>query len=198
MSFLCGVMLLIPFKCIFYSCVSSCSCFGLFKGVAGREMQALDILLIFWCTQALIPSIQTSQGQQSYGRITEELEGSLMWQVQQFPTQRQTLTYTSSLSQGWHFLFFSSFSLFGPADYSGIQWSCGIPMGFFRGLVSRKSLLNKPSALGCCCSYSALGHPCTSSHVPASLDCPRKLGSIWPTVSTCFWADLWWLFPGVI
>lgn len=120
------------------------------------------------------------------------VKDSLMWR-QQFPTQNQTLTW-------WDFLLFSSFPLFSQVDYSGIQWNCGIPMGLFRGLLSHKSLLNKPSALGCCCScYSALGHSCTSPHVvPGSLDCPRQLDSIWPTISSCFWADPWWLFPSVI
>lgn len=162
-------------------------------------MQVLDIPLSFWGTQALIPSIKTSQGQWNYGRITEQLQGSLMLQVQQFPTQSQTLTYTYILSQGWHFLFFSSFSLLGPADYSGIRWSCAIPMGFLRGLVSHKSWVNKPSALGGCCCHSALGHPCTFPHVvPGLLGCPRKSGSFCPTISCCFWADPWWIFFGVI
>lgn len=168
----------------------------MFGGFAGREMQVLDIALSFWCFQPLIPSIKTSQGQWSYVRITEQLKGSLMLWVQQFPTQSQTLTNPYSLSQGWQFLFFSSFPLFDP---SGIQWNCDIPMGLFRGPVSHKSSQSKPSSHGCCCCCSALCHPCTSPHaVPGSLDCPRKLGAIWPAISSRFCTDPRWLFPGVI
>lgn len=143
----------------------------MFGGFAGREMQVLDIALSVWCTQSLIPFIKTSQGQWSYGRVTEQLKVSPMLQAQQFLTKSQTLTHTYSLSQGWHFSVFSSFPL---CDYSGIQQNFDIPMGLFRGPVSHKSLQNKPSPLGCCCCYSSLGQPCTSPHVvPGSLDCPR-------------------------
>lgn len=51
-------------------------------------MQVLDVLLSFWCTQALIPSMKTSQGQWSYGRITEQLQGSLMLRSEAIPNTK--------------------------------------------------------------------------------------------------------------
>lgn len=82
---------------------------------------------------------------------------------------------------------------------SSLLWypqGCGVPVGPFEDLVSHGAVCTNSMLLGCYCCYSVLGHPYASRHaIPASLDCPSQMGSIWLIIRWSFWADALWLFP---
>lgn len=180
------------------SCISSCLCLGVFGGVAEREMQALDIPLSFWCTQPLLPSIKTSQGQWSYSRITEQLKrftnavgaAILKHKAKHSPTHiashKNEISCFSPLS---HCL--AKQTILGSNGTVAFPWGS---LGVFVGQKLTEQTKCPWVLLLLLCPGSSL-HP---QVVPGSLDCPRQMGSIWPTISSCSWADPWWLFPSVI